>query len=251
MAGPHDPLVAVFRRSIRLGNPSGCWMYLIVRSSPETRPKLLGTISWTEGGRFVYFPGTRSRVESTHQDGRLNGRELDHVTLEIDASRTRWVEHVVVLGGGRNHGQSRRGELRGEPLHPWFSLLLPSLETYGDVPARFTHTFDVPTSDKNRRALAIMGGGMSRSALVFPPAPHREHFYQLDVWAGRGPGWTSRNPDALPWSSQSHAVENHRGEPVLRSASKHELGGDQGVAIVLTRPSGTLKMTGLVHMGIG
>lgn len=251
VAGPTDPLVAVFRRSIRAGNPTGDWMYLLARPSAQRRPKLLGTIAWTEGKRFLFFAGRHGEVKSTHPDKRLDGRDLDHVTLELSESMMQWSEHVATLGAGSNRGQGRSGRVHAGHLHPWFSILVSDLDGYGDVPAKFAHEFDVPATDKNRRSLAIMGTGC-RSALTFPSVDgDGDHYYQLDVWAGRGAGWRDRYADALPWPSAKGVVSGHHGEPVPRSGSAHDLGDAQGVVVVLSRPSGTLRSAGLMHMEIG
>jgi hypothetical protein len=234
------------------GTYTGEWLFLAVRPSPAEKPKLLGTVAWTPGERFLFFPGKPGEVHSTHPDKSLNGRVLDHVTLELDVGMSRFSEHIAVLGGAgrKSRGQTRRGSVHDGHLHPWFSLLLGSLDGYEALPAVFKFEFPVPRPDESRRAQAMMGRG-KRTATAFPvPESEGPHYYQLDVWAGRGQAWQRKYADALPWPTVDGVVSDHRGERVRRAAQFHELSDECGIITVLTRPSGSLQVAGLIHAAI-
>ncbi len=250
--GRDHPLVSVFRRAVDTGGYTGEWLFLVARPAPAEKPKLLGTVAWTPGERFLFFPGKPREVHSTHPGKSPNGRVLDHLTLELDGTMSRFTEHVAVLGcgSGKSRGQVRRGRVHERYLHPWFSLLLRSLEGYEALPAVFTFEFPIPPTDLHRRLRAMMGTG-KRTATAFPPLESAgTHYYQLDVWAGRGTEWHKRYAGALPWSTVHGVVAGHCGELVTRTAQFHELAGDCGIITVLTRPSGTLQTAGLVHAAI-
>lgn len=251
--GRDHPLVSVFRRAVHKGTYTGEWLLLAVRPALAEKPKLLGTVAWTQGERFLFFPGKPVEVHSTHPDKSLNGSILDHVTLELDEAMSRFAEHVAVLGrgSGESHGQTRRGTVHEGHLHPWFSLLLRSLEGYEALPAIFKFEFPIPHADVQRRVRAILGRG-KRTATAFP-VPESEgthYYYQVDVWAGRGKGWQKEYADALPWPTLDGVVVGHRGEPVTRAAQIHELTADCGIITVFTRPSGSLQAAGLIHAAI-
>jgi len=248
VVGQDHPLVSVFRRAVQSGKYTGQWMFLAVKSAPDAHPKLLGTIVWTPGGRFLFFHGRVGDVQSTHPDKSLNGKRLDHITLELAEDMQRFEEHVAVLPGGkRSRGQVRCGPVHAGHLHPWFSLLLRDLDAYEPLPATFRFEFSIPLSDVSRRSRALMGSG-KRTASAFPQPPTGSaHYFQLDVWAGRGPKWSQKFADALPWPTLPGVVAGHCGEPVTRSGQLHDFTDDAGVITVLTRPSGSLELAGLMH----
>lgn len=248
--GPDHPLVSVFRRAAETGKYTGHWLYLIARPSRSAKPKLLGTVAWSPGSRFLFFPGKLGEVLSTHPDQSLNGRRIDHVTLELDAAMSSFDEHVAVLGGTNTRGQRRRGKVHDGHLHPWFSLLLRSLDAYASLPAQFKLQMAIPSADVTRRCEAMMGTG-TRTAMCFPdPKPEGTYYYQLDVWAGRGDGWRKKYADTLPWPAFDGVIEDHRGELVDRSGQVHDVASDCGIAVVLSRPSGMPTVGGLVHAAI-
>lgn len=246
--GQEHPLVAVFRRAVRTGTYSGSWVYLVVRPEASHRPKLLGTIAWTAGERFLYFPGYNGPAAPVQADDDLNGRNLDHATLELDRAASTFSEHIAALGDQpRSRGRFRRGVVDSTRLHPWFSLLLSDLARYEDLPATFRFDLAMPASDVDRRCRAMMGRGQRTSTSFPAPRGVGPHYYQLDVWAGRGEQWKERYADALPWPTIPGVVDDHLGEPCDRAAQRHEFDSDTGFVIVLTRPSGTLRTKGLLH----
>lgn len=250
--GHEHPLVSVFRRAVETGRPSGNWLFLVVRPSPAEKPKLLGTVAWTPGGRFLYFPGKHGEVASTHPNPSLNGGVLDHVTLELDETMSRYDEHVAVLKNvkGNSRGLRRKGVVHAGHLHPWFSLLLRNVEGYENLPKTFQFEFPVPSSDIQRRLWALIGVG-KRSATTFPvPISKGPHYFQMDVWAGRGDGWKAKRSDAIPWPTVTGVLDGHEGEQVERIAQIHELDDGAGIVTVLTRPSGSLRISGLIHAKI-
>jgi len=243
-----DPLVAVFRRAIRTGSYSGSWLYLIARPSAGLPPKLLGTIAWTPGERLLYFPGFHGSVVTRSREDPLNGGFLDHVTLELDPTGSKFEEHIAILGERRRtRGRARRGSVLPGHLHPWFSLLRSDLERYQDLPAKYRFQLVMPTADVARRCRAMMGTSM-RTDVGFPdPSGDGPHYYQVDVWAGRGEDWAQRYANALPWAITPGVVDDHRCENLTRVAQWHALAPGVGVIVVLTRPSGSLRVAGLLH----
>jgi len=244
------PLATPFRRAVSTGKYTGSWSYLIARPGPGLPSLLLGSVVWSPGKRFLYFPGRVGEVNSSRFDDEFNGRGLDHVTLELDTEMSRFDEHVAVLGDGKSRGQRRKGRVHSGHMHPWFSILSTNLESYEPIPAELRMRFDAPLSDVQRRCVAMMGTGQ-RTSLCFPKAEGElPHYYQLDVWAGRGAGWADKYADALPWPTVSGVVDKHRGEEVERVAGRHAFEESAGIVFVLTRPSGTLLKGGLVHAEI-
>jgi hypothetical protein len=247
------PLVTVFRRAVKTGKYTGDWLYLIVRPSAAEKPKLLGTVAWTpRGERFLFFPGKPVEVLSTHLDKSPNGNMLDHITLEFDETMSRYSEHIKILGCDTSKPQrhTRGGCVRVGELHPWFSLLLQNLNEHEDLPAIFKFEFDAPSSDISRLAEEAMFGRVrQRSATAFPaPESDGPHYFQLDVWAGRGDGWKSKYADYIPWYLVKGRVDGHRGEIVTSAAQYHDFGDDCGILIALTRPSGSLTSGGIFHI---
>lgn len=249
--GRDDPPVSVFRRVIDSGKPTGRWVILSVRPAEDEPPKVLGVFAKTPapGHRFLYFPGKPSEVRSDHPKASLNGLKVDHVTLELASDMSRSDEHVAVLGlppGEKSRGHRRRGSVHPGLLHPWFSLLLRGFEDYRDLPARYRYTFEVPTADRGRRIRAF-GPGARTPALVFPAPPGDPSYYQLDVWAGRGPAWRERRCLVLPWSTIPSVAEGPQHPPGLFHAHAHSFGDDFGIITLLSRPAGVLHKPCLVH----
>jgi hypothetical protein len=251
LIGPEHPLVSVFRRAVRSGKHTGQWILLAVKDAPHAPPRFLGNVVWTPGGRFLFFHGLSGRVQSTHPDKTLNGKTLDHLTLELGEDMSRFEEHTAILPGGKgSRGQFRRGVVHDNHMHPWFSLLLNDVSPYELLPATFRFEFSVPSSDVARRSAALIGTA-KRTVCAFPVSTGEgPNYYQLDVWAGRGEGWKHRHADALPWPTIPGVVDGHRGEQVARKGHCHELGDDCGIVTVLTRPSGVLRRPGVVHTTI-
>lgn len=248
------PLMAAFRRTLQTGSPAGKWMLLIVRPSSNEAPRLLGSIAWTRGGRFLFFPGRIGECQSNHPDKRLNGRVLDHVTLELDSQMRRYSEHTAVMkedGAPGARGQARRGAVLKDHLHPWFSLLISDIGRYELLPRVFTCKTEVPASDIVRRTHAMLSDG-KRTVCSFPtPGQGGLHYYQLDVWAGVGEDWSKRQAAAIPWPTCDGVVQGHMGEAVTTYKQVHVVDLQCGVVTVLSRPTGTLPRPGLVHASIG
>lgn len=243
-----DPLAAVFRRSIRTGAPTGSWFYLVARPSKGMIPKVFGTLAVTQAKRLLFFPGRVGTIATVPKDDPLNGYLVDHVTLEMDAAMTGFKEHSSVLKEQRSRGRDRSGPIHDGIMHPWFSLLLPEVSEHIDLPSKFLLEINMPKSDIQRRAHAIMGQPVLINDCWFPaPRSSNPHYFQIDVWAGRGNAWQTRHADVFPWPIMNDVVEGHLGEEVERKAQWKNLEPDIGVAIVLTRPSGTLRVRGLVH----
>lgn len=241
------PLATAFRRAANKGGSTGSWLYLTYRPALDKPPKLFGTIVWTPGSRFLFFPGRRGEIRSTHKDASLNGKPLDHITLELDRAMLTADEHVAAIGEGRNRGQRRKAKVHTGFLHPWFSLLFHDTLQYQALPAQFLLQLTAPKTDVQRRVVAMMGKGQRAYPAAFPsPGSTNSHYYQVDVWAGRGSRWESKQADALPWRTTS-IVLGHQGEEVQAVRQIHRLSTDSGIVSVLSRPSGVLKIAGLVH----
>ncbi|HKO51981.1 MAG TPA: hypothetical protein VJV79_29935 [Polyangiaceae bacterium] len=248
VVGENHPFVTVFRRASETGKHTGDWILLAVRPSPNAPPRLLGTLVWTPGARFLFFHGIPGQIQSTHPDKSLNGKPLDHITLELDPDMSRFEEHNAALtSDAASRGQARRGIVHPGHLHPWFGLLLRDLDAYETLPRSFKFEFPVPRTDVERRSRALLGRGRRTDTEFRVPTTPGPHYFQVDVWAGRGPGWAKKYADALPWSDLPGVVAEYVDEPVQRAAQIHHFSDDCGLIVVLTRPRGVLEKAGLVH----
>lgn len=250
--GENHPLVTVFRKSIRTGEGTGSWVFLLAKEDGHDSPTILGTLAYSPGKRILFFPGHSGEVFSDHARPVLNGRTLDHLTLELDDAMSRWSEHVAVLGVAPNRGHEVRGRVRPGFLHPWFSLLLNDLGKYRQLPRRLRLAFEVPVTDRERRLPVMMGSGQSAapphlSALDRPDAG----YLQIDVWAGRGPGWKSLESCLLPLAGRVDFIEATPPDQTVKQYKQRlQLSDEAGVVVYYARPIGRPTRPGLWHARI-
>lgn len=204
-------------------------------------------MAWTKGKRFVYFPGTSGRFQSINPSDSLDGESIDHITLELNETTSRFSEHVAVLGHtvAKTHGTLRTGRVHQGQLHPWFSLLLPDLDRYEKLPAHFRFDMLMPKSDSGRRTLAMMDRPHLHATYFPIPASEGPHYFQLDVWAGRGEDWKEKSAAGLEYRNICNMVSEHSKESFDMTVFTHDFLDDCGIVVLLTRPSGVLLTAGL------
>ncbi len=246
------PLMSVFGKAIRTGKGTGTWLYLLARQPGEDAPTFLGTFARTPGRRLLFFPGRAREVMSDHAHGVLNGRVIEHLTLELSENMDSWSEHIAVEGASPSRGHRASGKVRCGFMHPWFSLLLPNLDSYSRLPRKLLFRFNVPASDVVRRLPVMMDRGQQSA----PPdldvlGNANPGYYQIDVWAARGPDWHLREACVLPLACEKGLVEEAPDrQEALNCRQTLKLSEDFGVIVFYTRPQGRPVRPGLWHARI-
>lgn len=247
------PLVSPFKRAVNTGEETGSWLYLLANLPDGGAPLVIGTVVWTVGQRFLFFPGgKRKEVWSDPANQDLSGRSVDHLTLKLDSGMKSFDQHVTVLGPGETHGRRQSGRICEGYMHPWFTLLLNDFFNYSLLPRVFRFKFEIPATDVDRRLKAMMG---SEGHQCFTPIPKAAGnaltFFQIDVWAARGKDWKTRSSCVLPLALKNELVEDAAIAEEFPEA-KHQLTlhEEAGIVAIFSRPRGRLRMPFLLHARI-
>lgn len=242
--GMDHPVVGAFRRGMEEGQLTGKWRYLIVHEIPAVPYTIIGAFVRTPRSRVLFFPAADSVIE-TVDSPRFKGKPLDHITA--DPPRTeKSSSHIAVRGlpVEKSRGLNYRSAPPPEHMFPWFSLLIPDLNGFTELPARLEVPFPRPCGDVRKFADRLLAdGGFATMPLPSVTADRTSHYIQFDVWLGRGPDWKTLEVRSLDWPYKPEIVEAapENKQQVKGFRVDIDLGPDIGVAVLGVRPSGHLR----------
>jgi hypothetical protein len=145
-----------YRRLVEDGVDPGNITYVLIRSTPRSQSKVLGTFCETSGPRLLFFPGGRIRRlnslfkrKPTAAAQTVDGI-VDHITFETSNRESHVTEELsnskrrVVLN------PPRRREV-GQALYAWFGITLRSVAVLESIPGKLWFSAECPASDVDRR----------------------------------------------------------------------------------------------------
>lgn len=129
-------------------------------------------------------------------------------------------------------------------MWPWFSLLIPDLSGFVQLPARLIVRFLPPPGDLEMFFNRLIGDGGSSEVFPLPSASGSGiSYFQFDVWLGRGFGWQSRQVKPLAWSYKSEIVQDPPSEKQQLQIGHINFSFDSqlGIVVLVSRPQGILQ----------
>lgn len=237
------PVVAPFRRSIEEGKPTGTWHYLIISDLPTLPYTIVGTFVKTPKGRVLFFPGAAIGIETDDPTACFNGKRLDHITA--DPPRTaKLSSHIAVQGlpHDESRGLSYRSALPPKHRFPWFSLLVPDLAGFTELPAQLVVRFPPTHGNVYDFGKRLIGEGGIDSIPLPPPAAPEPTYIQFDVWLGQGPDCKKSQVRPLAWPYKPEIVQSapEYQQDVTVNRVDIDFGSDSCLAVLVLRPAGRL-----------
>ena len=242
--GLGHPLAGAFRKTIETGKPPGRWKFFLVEDLADLAPIVVGTFVHTPGNRLLFFPGGSTKITTDDPHDQFSGKRLDHITLDPSVKPGRHASHVAVLG--LTHEKSRGLNYTTRPPAgygvPWFSLLVPDLRGYHQLPKQLKIHFPRSRPDGSRFGEQLLSNG-GLGFVPLPSHPGSPSYIQFDIWAGRGAGWERLGDKPLSWPYKPELVANApRGLQAVQ-VNRLSMGFSPtlGIVVNVCRPIGQLR----------